>query len=142
MNTLGSEACVLRAPLSSHLLYPYPPSSFPLSSFCSPLNPLSYCFYSNPLHHMQQNKDTDREKWRRGGGEPTLSRRNRLGRNGKEVCWGWRGGYGESHGEKSNLRVVAVSEERVLICRLRGSLCRRHWLVCFISAPLVLWDGV
>lgn len=35
-----------------------------------------------------------------------------------------------------------VSGEYILICRLRGSLCRRQWVVCFITAPLVLWDGV
>lgn len=79
----------------------------------------------------------------RGAGWPTHWRRCRLRRNGKEVYRGWRGGSEEPEWRrKKNINRSGKGREWVLICRLRGSLCRQQCVVCFISAPLALWDGV
>lgn len=76
----------------------------------------------------------------RGGGWPTHWRRCRVRGNGKEAYWGW--GRVRINEKKSNIEGSGRGREWVLICRLRGSLCRQQCVVCFISAPLALWDGV
>lgn len=115
------------SPLSSH---PYPPSclfpthSLPPSSFSSPLNLHSYCSYSNPSSSSQSKK-----KQIKKSGE-----RRRLAKQTEGVAV-WGGGGLEWEWETSNIKGRSRGRDWVLICRLRRSLCRQQYVVCFISAP-------
>lgn len=139
----SSENCILFAPLSS---YQYPPScfslSFPLSSFPSPFSPHS----SNPSSSLQSKKKLKRRE--EEAGQQT---------EGVAVLWKGQGGAGEYVWDGIGVggggvvlewewmrkkKSLMGGRRGVLIRRLRRSLCRQWCVVCFISAPLVLWDGV